>query len=66
MSGYLITCVWICSLVGIKGHPRDPNRARNCLITSCVINEFNKDESKLDGSGSSCATCSITHALTVS
>ena len=68
MSGYLITCVWICSLLGIKGHPRDPNRAHNCIITSCVINEFEKDESKLDGSRASCATCtcSITHALTVS
>ena len=23
--GHLITRVWICSLIGIKGHPRDPN-----------------------------------------
>ena len=27
MFGYLITCVWICFLPVIKGHPCDPNEA---------------------------------------
>ena len=56
MLGYLITCVWICSLLGIKGIHVTQIRPHNWLITSCIISEFEKDESKLNGSRASCAS----------
>ena len=50
MFGYLITCVWICFLPVIKGHPCDPNEATQLVnLPHALLNSFRTSISCLSG-----------------